>query len=210
MRPRARRWPLAGRLRPVSCQLAVVPTRVPPPSAVQVLPPSVLRSKVTCETSGELPPRVHSTRVASGGARRCVAVSFASRASLLRFVPLTLPNLPLRTTFPSACTVTPCNGPSAPPPVLKLVSRLPSALNRAMRLIDVPFNVVKLPPRRIFPSACKATLSTRSFAPLRPLPKVLSRVPSAFSRTMWLAAVPLKEVKEPPSKIFPSGCTRRQ
>ena len=61
--------------------------------------------------------------------------------------------------FPSGCTAKAKTLPFAPG--LKLVSSEPSALSRPMRLrvvvpVPPPPSVVKLPPTRIFPSACTA------------------------------------------------------
>ena len=112
VRPRARIWPLTGRLRPPSFQFEVIPTRSPLPSGVQLMPLSVLSSKVTCESSGEEPPRVQTVCVMSGTLNVCVAGPLVSWANQLRIVSVAAPlgctllNLPPIITLPSGCTAT--------------------------------------------------------------------------------------------------------
>src|SRR3954465_14127243 len=83
-RPRARSCALVGRESPVSCQFAVVPARVPLPSGVQLPPPFVLNSKVTCETSGAAPSRFQRTLEVLGIVRFASAGVLVRRAQKLR------------------------------------------------------------------------------------------------------------------------------
>ena len=80
--------------------------RVPPPSGIQVAPLSVLCSKITSETSGELPLRIQVIWVASGALSVWVAGALSSRANRLRSIPPMLVNSPPSRILPSACAAT--------------------------------------------------------------------------------------------------------
>src|SRR5207237_1311107 len=82
MRPRARTWPLPGRLNPVNSQPPLI--RAPAPSGIHDTPPSTDTSKLTALASGDAPPRNHSTRFALVTFRLLVALSFKMRATRLR------------------------------------------------------------------------------------------------------------------------------
>src|SRR5207248_1522117 len=137
--------------------------------------------------------------------------SALSRPRLLRLCPPSVVKLPPTRIFPSACTaneLTWRNG--SPAPGLKLVSSVPSALSRPRLLRLCPPSVVKLPPTRIFPSACTANeLTWRNGSPA-PVLDVLPSVPSALSRPRLLRLCPPSVVKLPPTRIFPSACTARE
>ena len=131
----------------------------------------------------------------------------------LRGCPPSVVNQPPSRIFPSACTareLTQGDSPSGrlhPAPGLKLLSRLPSALSRAMFVRVCPPSVVKLPPTRILPSACTAREQTPALAPGL---KLVSRLPSALSRPMFVRVCPPSVLKPPPTRIFPSACTARE
>src|SRR5713226_6641799 len=84
------------------------------------------------------------------------------------------------------------------PSKVKLWVAGPVLLRRPRLLRLCPPSVLKLPPTRIFPSACTAREDT---PPLAPGWKFVSSDPSALSRS-----VP----KLPPTRIFPSACTARE
>ena len=198
-RARARTMPLAGRFRPVNSQPPLM--RVPSPSDVQTVPPSVESSKVTRIASGDVPPRSHSTRAPVGTVRDCVAAPLISRARLLRAVPPTVLKLPPMTIFPSACTAMPLTALCELG--LKPVSSVPSAFTRAMKLRAVPPTVVKPPPSTIFPSVCTTMQLTWALT----FGSKLSSEPSALSRAIRLRVVPPTMVKTPPIRILPSACS---
>ncbi|MNE45599.1 hypothetical protein D3C80_1398890 [compost metagenome] len=93
-----------------------------------------------------------------------------------------------------------------PEPVTKLSSLVPSSFNRIILFATVVLKIVKLPPKTIFPSGCKAMALTSSLKPV-PLLKVESKVPLAFNRIIRLAETPLNTVKLPVRSIFWSDKT---
>ena len=88
--------------------------------------------------------------------------------------------------------------------VLKVPSRVPSALRRAMKLLVWPPTVVNSPPTRILPSACITMVLTAALAFGL---KALSRPPSALSRAIPLRVWPSMLIKLPPARTLPSACT---
>ena len=105
------------------------------------------------------------------------------RATKLRVVPLTVVNGPPISTLPSDCTAIWFTEEFGPEPELKLVSKLPSAFSRPIKLRDTPFSVVKNPPTRTFASVCTPTAFTQSLAPVLESNPV-STLPSVFNRAM--------------------------
>ena len=87
---------------------------------------------------------------------------------------------------------------------MNAVSNAPLESSLAIRPRAVPFTLVNEPPIRIFPSGCNAMART---APLGPMPasNVASTEPSTFRRAMRGWGEPLKVVKSPPMRIFPSS-----
>ena len=71
----------------------------------------------------------------------------------------------------------------APLPGLKVVSREPSELSRAIRFLGVPLYSVNQPSIRILPSGWRAIAIIASLAPLPGL-KVVSKEPSELSRAI--------------------------
>ena len=73
---------------------------------------------------------------------------------------------------------------------------------------DAPLTVENRPPIRIFPSDCSPNANTSLLAPAPPLAKVLSSVPSAFSRAKPLRCTPLTaKTGLQPIRTFPSDCS---
>src|ERR1041384_5196464 len=91
---------------------------------------------------------------------------------------------------PSCCNAMHVTKSSSPLPGLKLVSKLPSALSRAIYSRVIPFRLVNPPAITTLPSAWNASLRTSPLLVTRLKP--VSRLPS---------------LKYPPITIFPSGCT---
>ena len=141
-------------------------------------------------------------------------VPFALSLNMLpRVVPFHVPveenPVPTRI-LPSACTTTVRIKRADPVPVLveNAVSRVPSAFSRTILPTVVPFHVVNPPPTRILPSVCTATGWTPPPAPVPMLAmNAVSRVPSAFSRTILPTVAPFHVVKSPPTRILPSVWT---
>jgi hypothetical protein len=80
---------------------------------------------------------------------------------------------------------------------LKLASREPSAFRRAKWRRLTPLNLSNPPPITILPADCAAMNCTAPFGP-SPMLKLVSRVPSAFSR---------KTPDSPATSSLPSACT---
>ena len=122
--------------------------------------------------------------------------------------------------LPSGCTASPLTSLFAPGS--KLMSIVPSEFRRPIWLrgkwpVPPPPRRVNSPPTTILPSACttilKIVLSSEWVPrPLAPGSKLMSTVPSGFSRAMQLRETvpeppPPQVVKFPPTKILPSGCS---
>ena len=86
------------------------------------------------------------------------------------------------------------------------MSSVPSLFSRVIPLKVNPPKVEKLPPTRIAPLVCTWIEDTNPFAP-KPGWKLLSIEPSGFNRARRTRLKPLKVVKSPPTRIFPSGWT---
>ena len=124
-------------------------------------------------------------------------------------VPLTLVKQPPIKTLPSACTATQVTTPLIPSRLtlllVKLLSSVPSAFSRAMWLTPLlPFTVLKAPPMRIFPSACRAMQTMLSLVLAS---KAVSSVPSALIRAMLFLATPSTSENFPAMRNLPSACT---
>ena len=99
VRARPRSVPLAGSMGvPLSDHPPAM--RVPVPRAVQVVPPSVERSKATSMASGKVLPRCHPTLVEPAGASVCMAGSLTRRERLNSEAPSTNWKLPPIMTLP--------------------------------------------------------------------------------------------------------------
>ena len=99
-----------------------------------------------------------------------------SRAKLWRAMPLTELKLPPRTILLSGCRARVKTVLLVPVPGLKPVSRLPSALIRAMLLRGAPLKAENKPPMTILPSGCSAKLKTEPASVPLPVLKELSRL----------------------------------
>src|SRR2546427_923000 len=120
--------------------------RLCPPSAVNSPPTRIFPSACTARDKTELP---------APGSKLVPSVPSAlSRAMLARLCPPSVMKKPPTRIFPSACNAREkTDGDVAPAaPGLKLVSSVPSALSRPMKLRLCPPSVLKEPPTRIFPS----------------------------------------------------------
>ena len=132
-----------------------------------------------------------------------IVPSLFSRVIRLRGSPRTFANPPPSSTLPSDWTDSALTKSSTPMPGSKLESTEPSGLKRPMRLRATPFRLVKRPPTTgLFPAA---TL-TQVIPALAPTPgsKVLSTVPSAFSRAMLVRTTPSTELKLPTITMRPN------
>ena len=89
------------------------------------------------------------------------------------------------------------------------VSRVPSAFNRAMPPRATPLTLENAPTSSTLPSLCTATASTVLSAPAKPFWKVMSRVPSGFSRAMRPRSVAPALVKVPPMTTLPTLALRK-
>ena len=105
-----------------------------------------------------------------------------SRATPARGTPFTVVNAPAMTMVLAfapgvVSSATALTGPSAPVPIEKVVSMVPSALRRARRFTFEPFTEVNVPTMIMRPSGCTATPLTALFAPTPPMLNVVSSVP---------------------------------
>ncbi|MNS41750.1 hypothetical protein D3C72_741110 [compost metagenome] len=92
-----------------------------------------------------------------------------------------------------------------PAPEPNVRSKVPSLFNRIIRFCEIPLKVKKEPPTIILLSDCIAMAYTYLSKPL-PILKFASILPSGFNLTKPAEGNPLKVLKCPPTKIFPSDC----
>ena len=111
--------------------------------------------------------------------------------------------IPPTNIFPSVCSAIVVTEPLKPEPVVKPVSRVPSAFNLVIRVWATPLYKLKSPTSNIFPSVCSAMARTELLKPV-PVVKPASRMPSALNLTIRFCEVLLWVVKVPPTNIFPS------
>ena len=111
--------------------------------------------------------------------------------------------------LPSICNFTASTVLSAPSrPFRNVASSAPVASNRARPRRVTPLTLVNEPPM----SSRVSGWTTMELTPAsieRLGLNVPSSVPSALRRSRFVRATPLKEVKSPPRRIFPSACTAR-
>ena len=126
---------------------------------------------------------------------------------MVSVTPLVAANAPATRMRPSGCNRSANTEPEASTlPPRKVPSTEPSPFNRASRWLGMPATAVKSPPMIVRPSGCNTRARTPPFGPV-PVAKVVSSVPSKFSRATKLRFVPLTTVNRPPSTTRPLFCT---
>jgi len=108
------------------------------------------------------------------------------------------------TIFPSLSIATDITVPLNQSGLLNPVSKVPSAFKRVRYIVAVQLYAVKSPPTIILPSGCIARVFTAPLNQVQSLLNPVSKVPSAFKRVKYFAAVQLYCVNTPPTNIFSS------
>ena len=142
----------AASMLPLACSRAMRDRAAPAIFAKE--PPTRMRSS-PCTARADTVPSAFGLKV------RSTLPSELSRPIRLRVCAPSAVKVPPTMIFPSLCKAIASTEPvPALAPTLNVVSRVPSAFKRAIRIRDCPPTVLKLPPTRILPSGCTSSEST--------------------------------------------------
>ncbi|GDY18902.1 hypothetical protein LBMAG56_02470 [Verrucomicrobiota bacterium] len=122
-------------------------------------------------------------------------------AKLFRTTPSNAENCPAIRIAPFAWITMSNTDPSTAAPGSNVASSVPFGFTRTMDRRLAPSNALNEPPSKLAPFACTAIANTIPSIPATGA-NVPSTVPSAFSRTMPLAATPLNVENAPPTRIL--------
>lgn len=188
------------RFRPHSAARCARDAAVPLPMAVKLPPTRMAPSDCTA---------IAFTSASGAGAKLVSSVpSVLSRAMRLWVTRFTVAKPPPMRILPSASNAIAAAAAGISGWVPLSVSTDPSTFRRARRVrLKVPLlalMLVKVPLIQILPSGCTATAVTPPTGVTAE--KVVSTVPSAFSRATYCRVTPLIVVKVPPMTILPSDC----